>query len=51
MGPLLGKVTIPTCPHSCLSKGTFQTNKHNDFKEIRGTESPEIVIENTKQKT
>ena len=49
MGPLLGKVILPT-PNSCLSQCTFQTYKHIHFKEIRGSVS-EIVTENIKYKT
>ena len=34
VGPLLMEITIPT-PYSGLSQGTFQTNKHNYFNEIK----------------
>ena len=33
-GPLIRECD-PTCPHSGLSQGTYLTNKHNHFKEIR----------------
>ena len=36
----------PTYIHSVLSKGTYQTNKHNHFKEIRDRVCENIEIEN-----
>ena len=34
-GPLT-RYSYPTCPHSCLSQGTIQTDKHYHLKQIRG---------------
>ena len=34
LGPLLVEITLST-PYPGLSQGTFQTNKHNHFNEIK----------------